>query len=442
MNWTAGTALNNGKYVLKTQMGKGVFGLTYQATNTESDQTVVVKTLSETLRQHPEFERFKQRFLVLAQRLSHCKHPHLVQVLDYFEEAGRPYLVMDYIPGQTLAELIESNVLPEAKAIDYIRQISKALNVLHQAGLLHRDIKPQNIIRRQDSDCVVLCEPGITCELTPGVMQTHANLLSSGYAPLEQYLAEGKRTRSTDIYALAATLYHSLTGDPPLPAPVRRTLRAKKQSYRFFPSQPKLSPSVKQAIWCALELAPQKRPQTLDSWLLMLANSENSSTPQPQIAQPETPKLVQASIQPTVTQPATPQPQEKVSPAPQPTLAQYLVVKPQSTNGTRSTASAQPKTPTLREPLPVTSGAFNGKQPITHQARKPTRKSSPLQALFMTGTLAASVGLGFGLALRMNGPDAPGSTILHTEQSFPPRSDWPVQSSGANATSPTELLSP
>lgn len=442
MNWTAEAALNNGKYVLKTRIGKGVFGLTYQATNTESGQTVVIKTLSETLRQHREFERFKQRFLLLAQRLSHCQHPNLVQVLDYFEEAGRPYLVMDYIPGQTLAELIQSDALSEAKAMDYIRQIGNALNELHQAGLLHRDIKPQNIIRRQDTDSVVLCEPGITCELTPGIMQTHANLLSSGYAPLEQYSVESKRTRATDIYALAATLYHLVTGDSPLPAPVRKALRARKQSYRFFPSQPQLSSSVKQAIRCAMELAPQKRPQTLDSWLLMLFNSENSSTPQPQVPQFEKPKSVQVSIQPTLTQPATSQPQEKTSPTPQPALAQYFVVKSQPTNGTRSTASAQAKMSTLGEPQLVSPVAVKGKPTISHQARKSSRWSSPLQALLMTGTVAASVGLGFGLALRMNGPHGPGSTILHSEQSFPPRSDWPVQNPGENVSSPTELLSP
>ncbi|HEY9598520.1 MAG TPA: serine/threonine-protein kinase [Cyanophyceae cyanobacterium] len=432
MNWTAGTALNNGKYVLNTPMGKGVFGLTYQATNTESGQTVVVKTLSETLRQHPEFERFKQRFLILAQRLSYCQHPNLVQVLDYFEEAGRPYLVMDYIQGQTLAELIQSGTLPEAKAVDYIRQIGKAVTVLHGAGLLHRDIKPQNIIYHQDTDSVVLCEPGITCDLTPGVMQTHANLLSSGYAPLEQYVAEGKRTRATDIYALAATLYHLLTGELPLPAPVRKALRARKQNYRFFPNQPQLSSSVKQAIWRGMELSPQKRPQTLDSWLLMLPNSENLSSVQPQILEAEQSQSVQTAVQPTLTQSAIPQP----------ALAQFLVVTPQSTNSTRDTVSTQPKTATLRETQRVNPVAANGKRPITHPGRKSTRRASPLQALFMTGTVAASVGLGFGLALRINSPHSPGSSILHTEQSFPARSDWPIQNPGANVSSPTELLSP
>ncbi|HEY9651500.1 MAG TPA: hypothetical protein V6C95_12605, partial [Coleofasciculaceae cyanobacterium] len=118
------------------------------------------------------------------------------------------------------------------------------------------------------------------------------------------------------------------------------------------------------------------------------------------------------------------------------------VVKPQSTSSTRNTASAQPKTATLREGQPVNSVAVNGKRPITHPARKSNRRPSPLQALFMTGTVAASVGLGFGLALRINSPHSPGSSILHSEQSFPARSDWPIQNPAANVSSPTELLSP
>jgi serine/threonine-protein kinase len=118
MNLTAETALQNGKYVLDTQLSKGVFGITYRATNTESGQTVVIKTLGESLRQHSDFDQFKQQFLELAKRLSRCKHPNLVQVLDCFEEAGRPYLVMEYIPGQTLAELIQSRCCQKQKPLN------------------------------------------------------------------------------------------------------------------------------------------------------------------------------------------------------------------------------------------------------------------------------------------------------------------------------------
>ena len=88
MNLTAGTTLNHGKYVLNTRLGKGALTLTYQATNTQSGHPVVVRTLSESLRRHSDFEQFKQQFFKLAERLKGCKHTHLVQVLDFFEEDG------------------------------------------------------------------------------------------------------------------------------------------------------------------------------------------------------------------------------------------------------------------------------------------------------------------------------------------------------------------
>lgn len=428
MNLTAETALYNGKYLLNTQLGNGVFGLTYRATNTESGKTVVIKTLSEELRQHSDFDQFKQQFLDFAERLRACKHPNLVQVLDCFEDAGRPYLVMEYIPGQTLAELIHSNILPEAKAIEYICQISAALSVLHKAGLLHRDVKPQNIIRRQDTDCVVLGEFGITCEFTAGVMQTHASLSSPGYASLEQYSPEGQRTPATDIYALAATFYCLLTGRPPLPAPVRKTLYSQGSlsteppqehdlfSLNLHPGTPNLSPAVKQVIWRGLELSTQRRPQTVEAWLTLLPSQEKISKPQPALTQRSkakprvatgvTPRQVsgQADLKPASTNSKIlqPTPQEKKT-IPEPALTQHLVKQPKTQDA-------------------INQDAKN----LVSIKLNPSQARLPLQALFMTGAIAASAGLGFGFALRINRPNQPGSTILHTQQSFPPSSNWPM----------------
>ena len=464
MNLTAETALQNGKYVLDTQLSKGVFGITYRATNTESGQTVVIKTLGESLRQHSDFDQFKQQFLELAKRLSRCKHPNLVQVLDCFEEAGRPYLVMEYIRGQTLAELIQSEVLPEAKAVKYIRQIGHALSVVHKAGLLHQDVKPQNIIRRQDTDCVVLCEFGLTCEFTPGVMQTHANLLSAGYAPLEQYSFEEQRTPATDIYALAATLYCLLIGRPPLPAPVRDRIAklclraevrstsptpmlldeneggdrfpesalhsdggvsaAALQEHRLFlpdlqQSTQKLSPAVKQVVCCGLELAAQRRPKTVEAWLSLLKSQDKILKPQPaltqhSVAQPRAgtvalpvPDLPQAALKSAPTKRKTAQrPTQAKKPTHQPELAQRLVTK-------------------LRTGLEAVS-LPGGHRGTIFRKLKTLKVRSPLRALILTGTIAASAGIGFGFALRINRPNEPGSTILHTEQSFPPTSNWPM----------------
>lgn len=379
MNLTAERGLNQGKYVLSTQLGAGVFSLTYKATDTESGQSVVIKTIGEALRQHPNVNQFKQQFLDIAKRLNYCQHPHLVRVLDYFEDKGYPYLVMEYIPGQTLADVLQAGSLPEAEAINYIRQISDAVKVLHQVELLHRDIQPKNIIRRQDSDRVVLCEVGMLYEFTPGIKQTYASFLSAGYAPPEDNTLANTATRQTDIYALTATFYCLLTGYPPLPAPVRQRLSATGDNCLFSslsqPASSKLSPTIQQALQYGLELIPNNRPQTIDTWLKQLP--------------------LQESV--TLLEPITTQPVEN-----------------------------QPKFPD--EPS-VGSKTRHGTSLHSTLKTAKTKASIPLQALFMTGAIAASAGIGFGCAVRLNQPGEPGSTILHTQQTFPPRSDWPVSES-------------
>ena len=427
MNLTPGNTINKGKYILDTQIGTGVFSLTYRATS-KSGQTVILKTIADNLCQHPDFDKFKQQFLWIAQRLRRCQHPHLVSVVDYFVASGRPYLVMEYIPGQTLAAIIQAQALPEKKALEYIHQLSDALSHLHQAGLLHRDIKPENIIRRQDSDCVVLCELGITCELTPGAMQTHASLLSSGYVPPEQYSPEYKRTKATDIYALAATFYCLLTGHPPLPVPVRKVLQT-GDSDCLLPSDlqqfpPQISSKAMQAIKSGLELAIHKRPQTVEAWLspLHLPNRLVKEGDAEIRGQGNNPRLKSKDtlLSSPSTQLASAQSNEYGTQAVtgkgniHPNLRRTKIT-PSKVN-TKANLKLYPL-PTVFQLIPTKAKAFG---------LKLTPKKVPLKALLMTGAIAASAGVGFGFALRFNSPDTAGSTILHTEQSFPPRTDWPV----------------
>ncbi len=442
MNLTAGTALHNGKYVLDTQLGKGVFESTYRATNTHSGQVVVLKTIGENLRQHPDFYKFKLQLLKLLQGLSACKHPNLVQVLDTFEDAERPYWVMEYIPGQNLAELIQAHVLSEAKAVEYIRQIGNGLSVLHQVGLLHRDVKPQNIIRRQDTDTVVLCDFGFTSDFTPGVRQTHANLLSAGYAPLEQYALEGQCTAATDIYGLAATLYSLLTGRPPLPAPVRHSVAlanrrvSAPQSERggkvALGPEPclslpdwqqgtlNISPAIKQAVWHGLEIVAQRRPQTVEAWLSLLPSQKKIPKPKLALAQnivaqatvgteaPPSQDLAQVSLKSTSRQSKTSQqPKHEKVLVPQFEQTQRLVTTPRENTGE-----------------PVQLGRLMSS---VFTKLKITRVGLPLGALLMTGAIAASAGMGFGFALRIHGSNEPGSKFWNRQQDFP-RKDFPLSS--------------
>jgi len=271
MNLAPTTALQQGKYTINATLGIGGFGITYRATHSHLNQTVVLKTLNESLRQHPESAQFQQQFIAEAQRLSRCQHSNIVRVIDFFTEAGQSFIAMDYIPGETLAKIVsDCQPLPEAQALHYIRQIASAVSTVHKSGLLHRDIKPENIIRRADSHIVMLIDFGIARDFTAGTKQAHTNLLSPGYAPIEQYLYDGKCTPATDVYAIAATLYYLLSGQPPIAAPLRD--RIPLQDLRKW--QPNLSPGVEQAILQGLETEPEKRPQTIENWLSQLQETK------------------------------------------------------------------------------------------------------------------------------------------------------------------------
>lgn len=270
----AGKTLQRGKYTLEQEIGRGGFGITYRATHHYLGQVVVIKTLNETLRQAPQFTKFYRQFQDEAKRLATCVHPNIVRVSDFFNEDGLPYMVMDYIPGQNLAKVVfPRNPLPEEIAIHYIRQIGAALQVVHHNNLLHRDVKPQNIILRQGTQEVVLIDFGIAREYSADATQTHTNMVSEGYAPIEQYLAHARRTPATDVYALAATLYALLTAKVPVAASLRD--RFPMQAPREI--KPKLSEVVNYAVMRGMELEASARPATIAQWLDLLPDPPSIS---------------------------------------------------------------------------------------------------------------------------------------------------------------------
>ncbi|MEG4310837.1 MULTISPECIES: protein kinase domain-containing protein [unclassified Microcoleus] len=267
MDALIGKTLQGGKYTLEQELGRGGFGITFRANHRYLGQPVVIKTLNESLRQQPNFAEFDRKFQDEARRLASCVHPNIVRVSDFFVEDGQPYMVMDYVPGQNLGDVVGSNnPLPENLAILYITQIGAALKVVHQKGLLHRDIKPQNILLRQNTQEVVLIDFGIAREFTPGATQSHTNMVSDGYAPPEQYFAQGKYTPATDVYGMAATLYTLLTAQ----VPVAAILRTSQPMPSPRDLRPQLSAAVSSAVMRGMTVEAQNRPASVDEWLSLL----------------------------------------------------------------------------------------------------------------------------------------------------------------------------
>lgn len=293
---SVGTSLQGGKYTLDQELGLGGFGVTYKATHHFLNQTVVIKTLNEAGRRDRNFEDLREKFQAEARRLAMCIHPNIVRVSDFFTEDDMPYMVMDYIPGQTLGDIVfPDHPMPETTAVHYIQQIGSALEAVHQNGMLHRDIKPQNIILRQGTDEVILIDFGISREFTLGQTQTHTSLISVGYAPIEQYMTQAQRTPASDVYGLAATLYALVTAQ----VPVASILRDRQPLVPPNELRPDLSPELSRAIMRGMAMEINHRPQTITEWISLLPGVH--PTPSAQVDNPATAGMPQFPRQSSTT---------------------------------------------------------------------------------------------------------------------------------------------
>ncbi len=269
-----GTRLKGGTYTVGKVLGQGGFGITYMGSDVRLQRPVAIKEffprgcgrqgtqviLSTPSLRPADFDAMKQRFVQEARVLARFSHPGIVRVYEVFEENGTAYLVMEYLRGKSLRQIMEERGgrLPESEAVAYIVQVCEALEVVHGAGLLHRDIKPDNIVVCEDGR-VVLIDFGAAREFAARVTQRHTVLLTPGYAPLEQYSERAERGPYTDIYALAATLYHLLTGEVPVPSPDRRMGVALADVRKL---NPQVSEHVARAVMQGLEMQAEHRPQS------------------------------------------------------------------------------------------------------------------------------------------------------------------------------------
>lgn len=267
MAWVSGQQLQGDKYVIEQELGQGGFGITYRAKDING-RLVVIKTLNEQVQRRPDFAKFQQDFLNEAIKLAKCSHPHIVRIDEVIHEDMLWCMVMEYIDGEDLASRVENQgLLSEAEALNYIQQIGEALIVVHNHGLLHRDIKPQNIMLRSAKSEAVLIDFGIARDFSPNLTQTHTQFLSDGFSPIEQYDQRAKRGAYTDVYALAATLYSMLTGEVPTMSPIRAigTQLTAPKVINF-----RISDRVNQAILQGMEVKPENRPQSVQEWLKLI----------------------------------------------------------------------------------------------------------------------------------------------------------------------------
>ena len=265
-----------GKYVVKKQLGKGGFGLTYLAEHQYLSQNCVLKVPNQELQRDPEYAKFVQKFMQEGQKLAKLaqqRHPHIVRVTDLFEERGLPCLAMDFIAGESLLDRVNrKGALSEVEVVGFILQMADALAVVHREGLVHRDCHPGNIMilppeRHQPQRQAILIDFGIAGEMFPTTVSSKF-FGNPAFAPYEQFGT--KAAPSMDVYTLAASCYFAVTGYLPTTG-LDRKLYSK---YLIPPIKHRsdLTPAFNQAIMNGIALEAINRP-SLAAWTQQLKQS-------------------------------------------------------------------------------------------------------------------------------------------------------------------------
>ena len=252
----------NNRYHILGPLGTGGMGTVYHAHDPVLNREVAIKQLQTDPITGEAPEQIQQQFLREARSLAALHHPNLPRVTDYFTADSQHYLVMDYIAGQSLHDLVRTTPhgLRETQVLAWADQLLSALEYIHQHGLVHRDIKPSNIRLTVDGR-VFLVDFGLVKlrdAANPHTLSLIRGVGTPEYAPPEQYDASTAHTdERSDIYALGATLYHLLSGRAPTSVSVRMSEPAQFQAPRVHNTS--ISPDVERVILRAMEIERAKR---------------------------------------------------------------------------------------------------------------------------------------------------------------------------------------
>ena len=281
----SGYELHNGAscYVIDSVLGKGGFGITYKAYSASAEDDhkryFAVKEffvedwcernehtghIASTNPTRDKFENGKRDFFSEAKRLSQVSHSNIVKVYDVFEENNTVYYVMEYLEGESLDAYLKANgALAETQALALMKPIFDAVEVLHANNMTHLDIKPANIMLKKTEEgntVAVLIDFGLAKHYdTEGNPTTtlRQSGYSDGYSPIEQYSGISTFSPQSDVYALAATLFHCLTGRRPL----KSTALTEQKLVNQFSAD--VSGNVKEAIIKAMRMNKKVRTQSV-----------------------------------------------------------------------------------------------------------------------------------------------------------------------------------
>lgn len=282
-----GTALHGGALKIARVLAHSNFAITYAARDEHLRREVAVKeffpfgcrrdgaslgVLAPAIAPAEDFTAARAQFLEEARMLAQLRHPGVVAVHAFFEANNTVYMVMELLAGSTLREQLERRGrFSQSEVLGLAQKIGATLEAVHDAHLLHRDLKPDNVFACDDGRLVLL-DFGLSTRLEADAYGTRrldslTRFGTPGYAPPEQYTQGSAQNAAADVYSLGATLYHLLTGNAPPPAPDRAFGEVLEAPSRIVAG---VSTPVSHAIMRALRLRPQQRPQSVRAFLSLL----------------------------------------------------------------------------------------------------------------------------------------------------------------------------
>lgn len=299
------------EYRLDAVLGAGGFGITYRAYDANLDKFVAIKeylpgefvTRAERYTVVPQSSTDAQdyhwglnRFLDEARTLARFDHPHLNKVYRFFESNGTAYMVLEYIQGETLADrLTRERQLSEEALQRLLDEVLSGLAVMHDAGYVHRDIKPGNLMLREEGGSAVVLDFGAARQAVGRRSQRLTTILTPGYAPIEQYDSQADDVGPwSDIYALGMVAYRCISGlgDGDLPDAVTRGRTQRKEQIDLTPAteagKGQYSAKLLEAIDWAIQVDERDRPQTVTEWQAALAGGKTKKRTGKPVRKPAT----------------------------------------------------------------------------------------------------------------------------------------------------------
>ena len=255
-----------GRYTLEDVLGRGGMAVVYRGRDEELGRPVAVKILADNLAGD---EAFRERFLREARLAARVAHPNIVDVYDWGEgDDGRPYIVMEYVDGETAGELLaRRGKLEPDEAVELAVQVCGGLEHAHAAGLVHRDIKPQNLLLRPDGTLKIVDFGIARAEHGTRLTEVGSVLGTAAYLAPEQ-AAGGEITPAADIYALGVVLYELLTGRTPYTYETLTQLLVAQQDQQIIPLrqlEPRVPPRLEEIVMRCLARLPDYRPPSASS---------------------------------------------------------------------------------------------------------------------------------------------------------------------------------